>query len=137
MKPFGNLFGGKSDGSGKGTFYASAAGLKLHAKPHSSSSAVGELSLHQKVYRSKVENGFAYVKVAATGQSGWVENAKLIWRLPSDKGTAAVSAAEPVADPASLQPSTAEQAPVPEIAPATSEEPNERQGADPSLFNPF
>lgn len=38
-----------------------------------------------KVYRDELDKGFAHVRVNLTGKAGWVENAKLIWRLPKAK----------------------------------------------------
>jgi hypothetical protein len=39
--------------------------------------------LYQKVYRYKTKKGYAYIKVEDGGITGWVDNARLIWRLPS------------------------------------------------------
>jgi hypothetical protein len=143
--PFGSLFGGTDRGKESGTFYAAVAGVTLYSKPKQSSSAVGQLSLHQKVYRSKVESGFAYVKVEGTGKTGWVDNAKLLWRLPSNAPSASVPASSTAAEePAAAEepgaePSAAdEQAPAAvENIPAASGEGDKPSGADPSLFNPF
>jgi len=141
-KSFRDIFAGKSGGSETGTFYAGVEGLKIYQKPRFSSSATGTISLHEKVYRSAIENGFAYVKVARSGQKGWVENAKLLWRLPAakDSSVAPASAAETVApepEPVSVQaPVESPEQAVPS-APAGGEEDDGAQGADPSIFNPY
>lgn len=64
-------------------YYSGVEGLKLYSEPRFSTSVLAELPLHQKVYRYKVERGFANVKVDGTDRVGWVNNAQLIWRLPS------------------------------------------------------
>jgi len=61
-------------------YYAGVAGLKMFSQNRASGSPVAELPLHAKVLRYKTERGFAYVKVAGTGQTGWVRNADLVWR---------------------------------------------------------
>ena len=42
---------------------------------------IAELPLNEKVMRYRTEKRFGYVKVERTGQEGWVENARLKWRL--------------------------------------------------------
>lgn len=64
-------------------YYAGVPGLKLYSGCSFSSPTLAELALHEKVLRYKLERGLAYVKVAKSGQTGWVRNADLIWRLPS------------------------------------------------------
>lgn len=61
-------------------YYVGLSGLKLFSEPRFSEAYVAELPLNEKVLRYKVESGFAYVKVARTGQVGWVKNANLIWK---------------------------------------------------------
>jgi len=74
----------------QGTIYYSAVdGLPVHADAARSAKVVGKLALHQKVVRSRLEAGWAYVD--ADGVSGWVDNAQLIWRLP-DAGAAPAAA---------------------------------------------
>ncbi len=140
-KSFRDIFGGKS-GSEEGTFYAGVAGLKIYAKPRSSSAATGTLALHEKVYRTAIENGFAYVKVVRSGQKGWVENAKLLWRLPAakDSPVAPASAAEtvePEPEPVSVQAPVESPEPPPPSAPEPAENDGSPQGTDPSIFNPY
>ena len=76
------LFSG-SDDTGPKTYYVGRSDLKLFSEPHSSKTYVAKLPLNEKVMRYKIQKGFAYVKVASTGQTGWVKNAHLIWKKPS------------------------------------------------------
>lgn len=63
-------------------YYAAMDGLKVYSEPSSSSKVIARLSLHERVTRFKIERGYAYVENGA-GQMGWVNNAQLLWRLPS------------------------------------------------------
>ena len=67
-------------GTEPGTYYAGVADLKLYPEPRFSEKYTAKLPLNEKLVRYKVERGFAYVKVASTGQTGWVNNAHLIWK---------------------------------------------------------
>jgi len=71
------------DDAGPRIYYVGVSDLKLFSGPHSSKSYVAKLSLNEKVMRYKVQKGFAYVKVASTGQTGWVKNNQLIWKKAS------------------------------------------------------
>ncbi len=64
-------------------YYAASAGLEVFSKPASSSKVVGRLYPYQRVTRSKIENGYAYVEADETAVKGWVDNAKLLWRIPA------------------------------------------------------
>ena len=64
-------------------YYVGVNNLKLLREPGSSSDVLAYLSLHQKVMRSKLNNGYAFVTVVQTGETGWVDNAKLMWKLPA------------------------------------------------------
>jgi len=140
----------------EGTYYTSEVGVKLYSEPGLSSSSVATLPLHQKVHRSKLEKGFAYVRVEGTEQTGWVDNGKLIWRLPArpaatvkpgDSETTLAPTAEPEPEPAESVvreapavpgETTAVEKPVAaEDAPADAAQPEETKDADPSVFNPF
>src|SRR5262249_32933213 len=63
-------------------YYVGADQLPVYSEPRSSSSLLTQLPLHQKVYRYKTDRGYAYIKVEGNGVAGWVDNARLIWRLP-------------------------------------------------------
>ena len=76
-------------------FYARTEGLKVYSEPSASSKVVGTLSLHEKVTRSKVERGYAYVESTKSVVKGWVDNAKLTWRSPTAPTAAAPAEEEP------------------------------------------
>lgn len=61
--------------------YAGEAGLAMHFLPSGSSQIVGRLALHERVTRLDLQRGYARV-VADNGLEGWVDNARLLWRLP-------------------------------------------------------
>ena len=69
-------------------YYVGVSGLKMFSECGRSGSLIAELPLNEKVLRYKLERGFAYIKVAGSGQTGWVRNAKLVWRKPSPKKAA-------------------------------------------------
>ncbi len=104
-------------------YFAGAQGLRVYAEPSFSARVVGELALHEKVVRRRLERGYAYVEAERTGLAGWVDNARLLWRLPaSAKGSAA--APEPAgATPAAAEPSSSPAPPDATPAPAISPEP--------------
>ncbi|MEA2080784.1 MAG: hypothetical protein U9P00_13205, partial [Pseudomonadota bacterium] len=63
-------------------YYVGVESLRLYEEPGTSENFIADLEQHQKVYRYKIEKGFAWVKVDGTDMTGWVVNARLIWRLP-------------------------------------------------------
>jgi hypothetical protein len=69
-------------------YYAATDGLVVHAEASGGSVAVGRLTLYQRVVRTELKNGWAYVS-ADGGVVGWVDNAQLIWRLPAATGSGA------------------------------------------------
>ncbi len=62
-------------------YYAAEEGLKLYPEPSFSQEPIAELPLNEKVLRYRNEKAFGYVKVERTGQTGWVENARLKWMI--------------------------------------------------------
>ena len=62
-------------------YFAGRDGLAVHADASGASPVVGQLALHEKVVRSKLRSGYAYVVAADRDLAGWVDNAQLIWRL--------------------------------------------------------
>lgn len=148
-------------------YYAGVKGLKMFAEPATSSRVVGVLSLHEKVIRTKVERGFASVERAADGKKGWVNNAQLIWRLPSApanepaEAPTAAPAEAPAEAPAQVQPeepqAPAAEEPTESLAPESAAPPEEipptptsppapaavrepkatPRGVAPSIFNPY
>jgi hypothetical protein len=143
-------------------YYAGVDQLMVYSEPRSSASQLAQLPLHQKVYRSKIEKGYAYIKVEGTGVTGWVDNARLIWRLPSQQQKAPTKTEERAAEPAREAPVAKEKAPTPTTAaeaaepeptPTAAETPTEQKPSssaqsaptapsaprpiEPSIFNPF
>jgi hypothetical protein len=148
-------------GSGA-AFYSAVDGLTVYAGPARSSAVVGKLPLHERVSRSKLEGGYAYIQADQIGLRGWVDNAQLLWRLPAGAaappvagepaeaagrkagaptesdatavGTATESEGQPAAapEPAAKEPEPA-QAP-----PSKPETPPEKASKPaPSVFDPF
>jgi len=113
-----------------GIYYAGAADLPLYRNP--GGEIVARLPLHTKLYRDELKAGYAHVRIAPSGESGWVENARLIWRLPAQveqpqpaEATKTPAVAPPVAPPAS--------APAPASTPGGTTQPT----VGPSIFNPY
>ncbi len=91
----------ESTGAGPGVkssaprvYYAGISGLKMFSECRVSGTPIAQLPLHEKVFRYKVERGLAYVKVARTGQVGWVKNANLVWQKRSPSKAVKSSPAE-------------------------------------------
>jgi hypothetical protein len=70
-------------------------GLKVYSEASASSTVVGTLALYEKVTRTRLDRGYACVESSQSGVKGWVNNAELIWRLPSAPTTGAPAPAEP------------------------------------------
>jgi len=133
-------------------YYAGVEALKVYSEPSTSAKVVGQLSLHEKVTRSKLERGYAYVEGDKSGAKGWVNNAQLLWRLPGAPTTTAPAPAEPESEepeaPAAEEPqapaapeatATAAEAvptntPVPAAPPSAKGTP---RGVAPSIFDPY
>ena len=64
-------------------YFAASDGLPMHSDASFSSPVVGRLALHEKVVRTRLQSGYAYVVSDQSGVAGWVDNAQLIWRLPA------------------------------------------------------
>jgi hypothetical protein len=141
-------------------YYAGNEGMKVYSEASASSKVIGQLLLHEKVTRFKLERGWAYVEGAKSGAKGWVNNAQLIWRLPAAKDTGAAPGAEQAqpeeAQPEQVQPQeagppTGEEPAAPEATPAAEEVPPAAtptsaappgsqatpRGVAPSIFNPY
>lgn len=121
-------------------YYTGVDQLTVYSEPRSSSSPVTQLPLHQKVYRYKMEKGYAYVKVEGSGVTGWVDNARLIWRLPAQQEKASTKPEEqstkprpeaPVVKEKSSPPTTAAEAAEPEPPPTAAETPAEQKPVSP------
>ena len=87
-------------------YYAAEEGLKLYPEPSFEQEPIAELPLHEKVLRYRTEKRFGYVKVERTGQEGWVENARLKWRLEKQKSVPKTAAPQEKQEAPSDQPAT-------------------------------
>jgi hypothetical protein len=77
------------------TFYVGLDGLKLFPEPRFSKTCIASLPLNEAVVRDKLEKGFAHVRVVSTGQTGWVNNAHLIWRASPPPKPVSIEPAPP------------------------------------------
>jgi len=104
-------------------YYAGTDGLKVYSEASTSSQVLGQLSLHEKVTRFKLERGYAYVESAKSGLKGWVINAQLIWRLPTAPTTAEPSPVETEPEEPAAPQGEAPHAPTPAAQPAATPSP--------------
>lgn len=136
-------------------YYSAVQNLAVHSDSSGNSAILGRLALHEKVSRTRIEHGYAYVSAPQSKLEGWVDNAKLIWRLPpqhadsepgTPPGTPAPRAdspqAEKTAPPAQPTPEpTASPSAYPSPLPAVPEDagakPSNTQREIPKMFNPF
>lgn len=140
-------------------YYAASDGLVVRADASPASPVVGRLAQYQRVVRTQLKNGWAYV-AADGGPSGWVDNAQLVWRVPAQGNPPAAAPAagqapepapsaapaEAAAPPAAVAPAPAPTAaPAPEAPPEPSPAPappppqptaNKSQPS-PDMFDPF
>lgn len=122
-------------------YYVGANRLNLYSQPNSTSKIIARLPLHQKVMRSNLDNGFAYVTVAENSLKGWVDNAQLIWKLPTRTNPAKVDKIPSntgSSEPKIIEKPTSTEA----VVPAEPQETNAVTGSQPttippSIFNPF
>ena len=132
-------------------YYTAIDGLKLYKEPRRSKAHLAQRPLHQKVYRSKLEGGYAYVKVDGSDMKGWVDNAQLIWRLPAEPPDAPAvveeDAGEPVVEEAVAPPeperspdapsSVSDTEPDSPDAPSSVSDTEPEPPASPSVFDRF
>ena len=131
---------------GPRVYYAGVEGLKVYSEASASSKVVGTLALYEKVTRTKLDRGYAYVESSKSAAKGWVNNAQLIWRVPTAPTTgtpaaveeqpeepAALTGEEPQA-PATPEATAPAAAPPPTATPVPQATP---RGAAPSIFNPY
>ena len=64
--------------------FAGIDDLPVRDGPKLSAKLVGHLTLHQKVFRSAVANGYARVRVPDGSLHGWVIDRKLLRKPPAD-----------------------------------------------------
>lgn len=105
-------------------FYAGSDDLAVYAEPSGSARIVGRLPLHARVTRTEIAHGYAHV--VADGLEGWVDNARLIWRLPA-AGTAR---------PAPATETPTDDVPAPTSAPPTDAAPPPSTVAPPPVDPP-
>ena len=79
--------------------------MKLYPEPRFSQNTIAELPLNEKVLRSRTEKGFAFVEVERTGQEGWVDNARLKWRIEEQETKPETAAPEEKQEAPSEEPS--------------------------------
>jgi hypothetical protein len=121
-------------------YYVGVDQLAVYSEPRSSAAPLTRLPLHKKVYRSKMEKGYAYITVEGSKVTGWVDNARLIWRLPSqqkaptkpEEQTAEPAPAAPVVEETPPTPEPAVEVAAPEPTPTTAESPTKQQPASPA-----
>ncbi len=72
------------------TYFAATDAIPIHAQPSSTSLVVGRLGLHERVARTGLEEGFAYI-TSVNDLHGWVDAQQLDtsknrshWRLGHD-----------------------------------------------------
>lgn len=123
----------------EGVYYAASPDLPLYRSP--GGVIITRLPEYTKLYRDQLDRGFAHVRVESTGETGWVENAQLLWRPPKYRppqqahGPERQPAAElplpsAVEAPQSSAPQAVEPSPSPSSAPA-------KGTVAPSIFNPY
>ena len=130
---------------GPRVYYVGVDGLKVYSEASTSSKVVGTLALHEKVTRTRLDRGYAYVESSKSAVKGWVNNAQLIWRLPSAPTAGTPGAAEPQPEeptapaeapqePQVAEPTAPAATPPPTATPIPQATP---RGAAPSIFNPY
>ena len=125
-------------------YFVGVEGLEIYGQPRASSTPLARLPLHQKVFRDRIEKGYAHVEVEGTNLVGWVDNAKLIWRLPAPSTAATPETERQIVEPPSTS-ETEKQAPeprpeaqpTPSLPQAESPAGEADKPVSPSIFNPF
>ena len=69
---------------GEVPYYAAVDHVSVRDSARLSARVVGHLKLHQMVLRSGIDNGYARIRLPDGSLRGWVEDAKLVEKLPSD-----------------------------------------------------
>jgi hypothetical protein len=69
---------------GEVPYFAAVDNLSVRDGAKLSARVVGHLDLHQVVLRSGVNNGYARMRVPYGSLRGWVDDDKLLEKLPSD-----------------------------------------------------
>lgn len=128
----------------EGVYYSGSPDLPLRRSP--GGAIIKLLPQYTKLHREQLERSFAYVRVDATGETGWVENAKLVWRLPKQTSPqpAHDAGSQPAAESSSPQTVEAAASPAPQadeappspaaVSPSSA---GSRSTVAPSIFNPY
>lgn len=74
---------GREDSQTAQVYYVITAGLPVYANASTSSKVLGRLTLNEKVTRTRLEKGYAYVVTEDGRLAGWVNNSRLDWRVPT------------------------------------------------------
>jgi hypothetical protein len=116
-------------------YYTGTAGLPLYRSP--GRDIISRLPRYSKLYRDDLQRGYAHVRVDATGETGWVENAQLIWRLPAQASPP--QPAEPASAPAATEPVPDAVKPPESTTPAATPSSGtpSQPTVSPSIFNPY
>jgi hypothetical protein len=135
--------------------YAGVEGLRVHAQAAASSPVIGRLRLHERVLRAQVDRGFAHVRSERSGVVGWVDETKLLARIPAARAPAPHAPATPAAAPAATEPAATDVTPPEptpsepaaeppaaepasaESTPATPPPPPDPPRREPAVFDPF
>jgi len=120
-------------GSTTGVYYSATDNLPLYRNP--GAGIIDHLPKYTRLYRDDLQDGYAHVRVTPGSASGWVDNARLIWRLPAEAGQPEpVVPTSPTAADTAGPPAGQVESPVP--APAEPAAPSGPSVA-PSIFNPY
>lgn len=126
-----NLGWGKGTTAHTSVYYTGSDDLPLYRSP--GGEILTRLPMHTKVYRDDLQSGYAHVRVATSGETGWVVNARLIWRLPPQP--VPPQPVDAVQTPAVEQPAAAPESPEPAATPRSSD--TSQPTVTPSIFNPY
>lgn len=129
-----DLLGGMLPGESKPSpYYVEIDSLPVYRTP--GRHVLARLPRNERVLRSRLEKGWAFVRVEATGLEGWVDNSKLAWR-PQEAGGAEPSGA--LAEEPEAPALPAEPAAQPEPAPGDAKPQQEGETrVPPSVFDPY
>jgi hypothetical protein len=106
---------GRPDQDGQ-PYYVINGGLPVRAAASASAKVLGHLFQHEKVIRTRLEKGYAYIATADGRLAGWVDNNRLDWRKPAGKKPAKATTDEVVDIPdqgESVQPAPSTDSPEP------------------------
>ncbi|MCP4694557.1 MAG: hypothetical protein GY859_41390 [Desulfobacterales bacterium] len=114
----------KAEDSKPAVYYAGQDGMPLYTEASFRGDPLARLPLNEKLLRTRQQGGFAFVTVERTGQTGWVENARLIWKKKAPPAKA------PVEPPAKTRP---DETPPPAGAAGSEKTPSDKPDA--SIFD--